>query len=152
MESMMKKTFITILSIFYLVSVIGFASVHRYCSHSAGKMHSPEMSERCCVHSEIKSPTKCELPEITTGSCCAVTMDSRVPTRVAEKTKVNCCKIQHQYTKVDSPSYPPTVDFSQVADRSSKELVHYPQTSQTPDGWVLTSTDPSTHINLPLLI
>lgn len=149
----MKKTFITILSIFYLVSVVGFTSVRHYCSHHAATIHSPDQSERCCVHPAIESPTECGLPEITTESCCPVTMNSGLPIQVVEKTiQVDCCKIQHQYTQLDSSSFPLTVDFSQVADRSSKEIVHYPQTSQTLEGWVLTSTDPSTHINLPLLI
>ncbi|MBD3377838.1 hypothetical protein GF406_22605 [candidate division KSB1 bacterium] len=148
----MKKTFITILSIFYLISVVGFGTVYHYCTHHAESMDSPDESVRCCVHSATQS-AECESAEIPAGQCYPGIMDSMLQDQVDEKTiQVNCCTIQHQYTQLDSSSFPLTVDFSQVVDRSGKELVHYPHYTPIPDGSVLTSRDPSTHINLPLLI
>lgn len=149
----MQKTFITILSILYLVSAIGFGSVQHYCE-KLQKLTSPSKSDCCSTepHTEAAASVQQLVTEhaISSGG----TLDACVLMQSSDAIFFeNCCDVQHTYNQLDSSTLPLNVDVSQLADQSGGELYYFPQRPQTNDGCMLNMlADSSIQINLPLLI
>jgi hypothetical protein len=149
----MKKTFITILSVLYLVSGTGFTSVQYNCQNIQ-EINSP--SEYPCCSKEVitESSMKYHLLEKPDANSCGAKIDTILPTQDDGKASSGgCCKVQHKHNHLDTSSLPLNIYVSQVADQSSGKYYYYPQNPQNIDGCALTPiADPLTHVNLPLLI
>ena len=149
----MEKAFITFISFLYLVSGIGFGSVHHYC-HYKHKMISPCESQCCSVEALSISSKAYQLPEKPDANSCYAGMATSLPTRGIERTSTDdCCAVQHTYNQLNSTSLPLNSDVSLVAKASGELHYYHTQQPQKIDGFALTVfTDPSAHVTLPLLI
>ncbi len=141
----MKKIFITLLTILYLLSGIGVGSVHHYCKKLQDEMN--QCDSPCCSDIEISSQNH----ENSNSSCCHVEKSDTIEDELILSPD-ECCAIEHKYSKVNTSSVRQTIDIS-LAAKQSNEPFNYPQDQQTSERNQLTiSTDPSIRLNLPLLI
>ena len=148
----MKKILITILMFLYLASGIGVSGVHQSCQNKQ-EMVSPCDSQCCSEKSLTESSTANHHPEESEANSCCDIMDTSVPTMsCAHSVPGNCCKIQHKHNQLDSSSLLLNIDVN-IVPKSSDKFYYYPQHPKNIDGCALkTFSDPSTHLNLPLLI
>jgi len=149
----MKKTFIKIFLFLYLVSGIGFGSVHHDCQNIR-EMMSP-CASRCCSDGLFtESPAENHRPDKPdTGSCDAMMVTHLSIGGDAAIFSGGCCDILQKYNQPDSSSLPRHTDVSQIA-RSGAELDDdAPRHPQNMSGCALKAfSGPSTHVNFPLLI
>ena len=149
----MKKTFITFLSLLYILSVIGFGSVHHYCQNNQ-EMISRCESQCCSFEASTESLTGYQLPEKPDANFyCDMAVPTLATGDYATLLPGYCCEIQHIYNQLYSSSLPLNTDVSQVAYSSVELHYYYPQHLPTFSASVLMSpADPTIHVNLPLLI
>jgi hypothetical protein len=148
----MKKIFTIILSFLYLVSGIGFGSMHHHCQNMQ-QMISPCESQCCSTESTTGAHIALHQAEkLDTKSCCDMTATALSTSGCGSTYPGDCCQIQHKYNQPDSP--PLSLKTYVIQDaKPIGEFNHYPQLAQNMGGYVLTNgTDPSAHVNLPLLI
>lgn len=149
----MKRTLITILSFCYLVSGIGFGSVHHYCHNQQETMAQEECM--CCDSEAVSGSAKNDDVTDTTGarSCCN-TMDHPASGDSAEAGAAGCCcEIQFEYNQLDSSSLPSNIDHGQVANTSAESHTYYPIHPKNGDAEALTTFIPQIiQVNLPLII
>ena len=148
----MKKAFSTFLAIMYLMSGVGFGSVHHFCHHE-DKIISPD-ENHCCstgVNSE-NSLVMQNTGEQLADSCCDITITTMPAMISGTAVPGDCCEIQHKFNQLDNSSLQMNIDVSQATEVRG-ELSYFPQNLQVFDRFnLITFTDQQAHINLPLLI
>jgi|GEM_PF-2673694 len=149
----MKKALITLLSVLYLMAGIGFGSDQHYC-HSIQKTISPD-EDSCCSVKSITASMETSQPSEKPGvHCCRDIMTTTEPTNDASTTfSDDCCEFLHEYNQPENATFPFNFAFRYL-DQSSGEYHSYPQQIQTDISryHLISITDPSTHVNLPLII
>ena len=153
MQEFMKKTFITILLVVYVAAGIGFGSMQHFCLLTQITT-SADGNECCFVDSEHGYGADCQFPQKTATPTC----DNKMATHVAQQGNTtalttSCCEIQYIYQQLESASLVLSVDLPDAANKSCGEIKLYSQSSpRFYVGDVTIFVDPSTQLNLPLLI
>jgi len=148
----MKKALSTFLAIMYLMSGVGFGSVHHFCHH-ADKMISQDENHCCSAEEITKYPTDLRKSEESGASSCCEVMDTSVPA-IGCGTAVpgDCCEIQHKYNQLDGSPLQLNIDVNQAIEKRSEQY-HFPQDQQNIDSFNLTTfINRQPHVNIPLLI
>jgi len=148
----MRKTFIISVSFLHLVSGIGFGSMKHYC-HNFQKMIS-QSDTSCCSSETIADATaSCQKLEEAKVHCCRDMMPASEPIRnVNTIFSGDCCDIELEFNQPENSVLPISFHVSHVT-QSCDEFYDYPQYPQIVIRSDLTSfSDPSRHINLPLII
>lgn len=137
----MKQTFTQILTALYLFSSIGFGGVQQYCNSAQKVMLSGEA--QCC--SDVTQPE----PE---ASCCSLEIQGEVLIQGEKTWSDGCCVFQQVYHQVDTSPTPHQDAVNQVT-RPLQSLLGFAGKHQSPDyPEFAMNTDPSDHLNTPLLI
>ncbi len=148
----MKKIVITTFSLFYLLAGIGVADGQRYCQTMQTMMQGDYNS--CCCDEPEHSSTACPAAnEPATPPGCS---DPSIPTsdkNMGMTFHGDCCDVQHHYNQLDTSLLPMNIDVNQPADKVVDALFIRVEKEQYFDELDLQNlSDPSTHLNLPLLI
>ena len=145
----MKKTFIILLSLLFMISGVGFGSVQHHC---LSKQTADILCESACCSTphSVTAGQKTNQPE--TDSCCSSPVTTLPETNVETHLDDTCCKIGHKYTQLESSFLPLIYGTSQAANTTVEPFYHIQQYPNF-GGFVVTNfTDPSIHVNIPLLI
>ena len=148
----MKKTFIILLTFLYLGSVIGFGTAHHHCQNEVET--GVCCAGQCCMNDFVpESRPAHSSPEKTDADSCCSTDDEAMPVMAdGLNTSLKCCQIHHTYNQTDSSPLPIIIEVSQVENTEGK-YVYFQQDIQKFDVLTLPEfSEPSTHVNLPLLI
>ena len=139
----MKKMFVSILTLIYLVSGIGFGSTHHFC-HNGQEMRTPEESQ-CCARETQAGQTPAH-------SCCDLTGIHVIAEGFDTSSPGDCCDIRHIYNQLEGPSLLIPVDPG-LSAKSDARHFYYPQPPHQNDESAPTiHADPLFRLNLPLLI
>jgi len=155
----MKKIFSTILILFYLMSSMGYATVQHYCSMMQTDV---DMSEKdCCCSSESSATDEsCHIPVIADmpSTCCSTEPDQDMASNPIEPETIlvadhsDCCETHRDYNQLDDST------INKVVDSSHDKLVlNHIIIADERDYFFENSninlfSDPSLHLNLPLII
>jgi hypothetical protein len=152
MERIMKNVLTTIFIFVYLLSSFGFAGVQHYC-HMMQKSIDAIAGDCCCAVNSKKA--HCESPEQEAQSCCS-TSDANLPLQSDLFFSADhslCCEIHHSYNQIDTS--PLSQNISADSDAAAMpidsidafEFEHFADFLKS-----AFISDPSTHLNLPLII
>ena len=157
MEKYMKRILSTILILFFLVSSIGYASVHHYCQMMQTNVDMSE-GDCCCSSEQTASADECHLPEVTesSDSCCSADTETQNPSSEPEEMisplHSDCCETRSEFNHIDDSTITKIVDLK-FFDTNVSTLVLAETSKRFEIRKLFVSvSDPSFHLNLPLLI
>lgn len=140
----MKQTFTTLLTALYLISSVGFGGVQQYCNSAQKIMLSGEA--QCCSEEAESAPKQAE------PSCCSLESNGPLLVQGDKTWNAGCCVFKQIYHQVDTSPTPQQDKLSQDS-RCLVELIHFSQQSSASQHIESgMNADPSTHLNIPLLI
>jgi len=148
----MKKIFTTLLSLFYLVSGIGFGNMHFNCLNNQKIMSSDEHNCCCNMNSAEMSEINRIAEKPDANSCCVMNESGKLMDDCDTKLPGDCCEIQYDYNQLENSSLPQNNEINYVAELSS-EHYFYPQNPHKIDRSVTAKfTNQPKQVNLTLLI